>query len=137
MCKSLREVAQKALKLRQAASDEKPTAAQQASFRAVASEGSLLLLQLKRLNRAVYMSISEREAEVVAAKAVLNSNHLQLQNLEYEKGYLRGEISSCLSVRTPQTDMIPLVAEAQFQKDAPPQYKVRAGGGGLGSGAGS
>eukprot|EP00941_MAST-03F_sp_MAST-3F-sp1_P006530 g6530.t1 len=88
---------------------------------------SLLLLELKRCNREVFLALSESKEEVSKAKESLDAANLGLQNLEYEKQYLLREIERNQGFKTIEMDRISLVSPKVFEKETGRSLKSHEG----------
>lgn len=72
-------------------------------------DGSLRLLDLRRVNRAVTVQLDKCVDETLSANLRLDHFNLQLKNLEYEKNHLRKDIQRCKDFKfsIDELDMIP------------------------------
>ena len=61
-----------------------------------------ILLRLKAHNRKLYRACQRKKALVESAKSSLDVHSLQLQNLKYEKDYLKREIEKCKMFEAPE-----------------------------------
>lgn len=77
---------------------------------------SVLLLELKRCNREVFVGLHESKKLVTAKKESLDAAFLGLQNLEYEKAHLLRQIERNQSIKTVEMDKIKLVSEKEYKK---------------------
>eukprot|EP00938_MAST-03A_sp_MAST-3A-sp1_P001192 g1192.t1 len=64
------------------------------------------LVDMKRINRELYLKNDEKRAEIREATSKLDNHFLKLQNLEYERDHLIKEIERCKQFETPETRKI-------------------------------
>mmetsp|Transcript_37376 Transcript_37376/g.83177 ORF Transcript_37376/g.83177 Transcript_37376/m.83177 type:complete len:438 (+) Transcript_37376:84-1397(+) len=84
----------------------KQASASSDKFKALAAEGLLTLLRLRKNNRILAQSTEELKEDTSKAKTHLEQADLQLQNLLYEKQYYEKEIRSCRSFRSAVPDEV-------------------------------
>lgn len=65
--------------------------------KALASEGSMAVISLKRLNRELFEDVEAKRQRTTDAKQLMEKTNLQLENLLYEKNHYEKEIHSCRS----------------------------------------
>eukprot|EP00740_Mantoniella_antarctica_P006066 CAMPEP_0181355144 /NCGR_PEP_ID=MMETSP1106-20121128/3740_1 /TAXON_ID=81844 /ORGANISM="Mantoniella antarctica, Strain SL-175" /LENGTH=407 /DNA_ID=CAMNT_0023467859 /DNA_START=89 /DNA_END=1308 /DNA_ORIENTATION=+ len=101
--------------LRDAAGTLEKAAGDPAAFTAVATDASLLLLDLKATNRDVLEGIEHIRERTAAAKTGLDATRLALQNVLYEKSHIQQEITNCQEFRSAfSDDQVGLCDEAAF-----------------------
>jgi hypothetical protein len=69
------------------------------NLRKLLAKCTLMFSELKQLNRETYGDIESKKSEHQKEKVKVDSLNLQLQNLIYEKNYLKREIQSCKDFR--------------------------------------
>eukprot|EP00516_Mucochytrium_quahogii_P003995 CAMPEP_0203759158 /NCGR_PEP_ID=MMETSP0098-20131031/12108_1 /ASSEMBLY_ACC=CAM_ASM_000208 /TAXON_ID=96639 /ORGANISM=" , Strain NY0313808BC1" /LENGTH=697 /DNA_ID=CAMNT_0050651943 /DNA_START=21 /DNA_END=2114 /DNA_ORIENTATION=- len=83
------------------------------------AKGSGLLIQLKRQSRQAFLVAESLLEEMEVAKKSSEAKQLSLQNLLYEKAYLKNEIERCKKFEMKQTGKITLVPMEEFKRTAP------------------
>jgi THO complex subunit 5 len=83
------------------------------------SQGQLLFVDLKELNRELLTDVEADKDKLNKHKEQLNQLHLRLQNFQYEKNHLLREIESCKNYR-PKQQIDGLVSEEEFLHSATP-----------------
>ena len=107
-------------RLREVAARLRDASSSDADVQSVATEASLLFLDLKAANREVLESAEETREATAAAKAALDGARLQLQNVLYEKAHIQKEIRANQDFRSAFTDEeIGLCSVDEFQRKAP------------------
>ncbi|RKO91334.1 THO complex, subunit 5, partial [Blyttiomyces helicus] len=79
---------------------------------------STLFLKLQRLNRAGHALAKQSKTETLDAKQNMDRLHLSLQNLSYERAYLKKELAKCEDIETSYQN-VELVSEDEFMRTAP------------------
>eukprot|EP01038_Epipyxis_sp_PR26KG_P015596 gene15596-21070_t len=67
---------------------------------------SVLLIQLKSMNRFIQLSLDEKRKLLDSKKLTVDKLQLQLENLQYRQSYLQREINTCKELATPNVDAI-------------------------------
>ena len=107
-------------RVREVAARLRDASSSDADVQSVATEASLLFLDLKAANREVLESAEETREATAAAKAALDGARLQLQNVLYEKAHIQKEIRANQDFRSAFTDEeIGLCSVDEFQRKAP------------------
>ena len=94
-----------------------------AQARVLLADGSLVLLELKEVNRTVWEQTAALKARSAAANQEVDVADLKLQNLQYEKNYFLREIR--LARDLPPEKPIDLLSREAFEAAAPPELKGR------------
>lgn len=94
-----------------------------AQARVLLADGSLVLLELKEVNRTVWEQTAALKARSAAANQEVDVADLKLQNLQYEKNYFLREIR--LARDLPPEKPIDLLSREAFEAAAPPEIKGR------------
>jgi THO complex subunit 5 len=98
-------------------------------FQAVATDASLMFLELKATNRDVLEGIEATREQTSGAKKELDDTRLQLQNVLYEKSHIQKEIKTCQDFRSKYTDeAIGLCGVAAFKASASAEVQGEADG---------
>ena len=117
--------------LRDVTSTLEGAAGDDAKFSEVATDASLLFLNLKASNRDVLEGVEAVREQTASAKKELDEKRLQLQNVLYEKSHIQKEIKTCQDFRSKYTDpQIGLCGVEEFKKQAPGEVATTGGGGG-------
>lgn len=88
------------------------------SINSISRKCSVLLVELKQMNREGYLETEERRSQTQKEKDKLDDLNLELQNLNYQKSYLRNQISQAKNFRCESLNKISLVSEEEFIKSA-------------------
>ncbi|XP_002964386.2 THO complex subunit 5A [Selaginella moellendorffii] len=83
---------------------------------------SILLLNLRQINRVILQEEDRVKVETEAAKSPLDRTTLQLHNLLYEKNHYLKAIKTCKDFKSKYPD-IELVPEEEFFRDAPEELQ--------------
>ena len=111
-------------RLREVAARLRDASSSDADVQSIATEASLLFLDLKAANREVLESAEETREATAAAKAALDGARLRLQNVLYEKAHIQKEIRANQDFRSAFTDEeIGLCSVDEFRRKAPEETR--------------
>ncbi|GBG29054.1 THO complex subunit 5-like [Hondaea fermentalgiana] len=100
------------------AGDDEQGPATGAAQKKAYAEGCVAIMELKRRSREAFCAAAGLLEQLDAAKKSAEDRQLSLQNLLYEKAYLRREIERCRKFELTENAKIDLVSRADFEASA-------------------
>jgi|EP00505_MAST-04D_sp_SCG-Rhode-Island_P000990 hypothetical protein len=100
---------------------QRDDAKNEAKIKETLAKCSNKLAMIKTLIERLFSRVALEQLNVRKMKARSEKENFKLQNLLYEKNLLINEIQACENMDTPYRDLVALVDESVFKKDAPPE----------------